>query len=86
MGMFDTFDVDDCDGQVKCYGRLMDFYEIGDKVNNKNLPISHSIKLRHGMWINVANNIYISYTKSPLFGDTFDKWARSIDTDFNYED
>lgn len=84
MGMFDTFDVQDCDGQVKVYDRVMDLMKIGDKVNNKNLPVNHSIKLRNGKWVNVVNDIFKSYTDTPTQINLYDKWGREVSIDFDY--
>jgi hypothetical protein len=87
MGMFDAFDVDDCDGQTKTYDRWMDLIKIGDTVKNtKDLPLNHSIKLRHGKWANVKNNIFVSYTELPETDNLYDKWGREISIDFNYQD
>lgn len=84
MGMFDTFDVEGCDGQVKVYDRVMDLIKIGDKVHNRNLPSNHSIKLRNGKWVNIVDDVFVSYTETPEQKSLYDKWGREVSTDFSY--
>lgn len=81
MGVFDSFDVPDCDGQVKTYSRVLDTYRVGDRVDNKDLPSNHSIKLRGGQWVNIEDNIYIGYTSKPTQDQKYDKWGHVFVSD-----
>ena len=49
MGMFDTFAVDDCDGQVKMFDSNMDLFRIGDILPSNNDTEDYGIKLRNGV-------------------------------------
>lgn len=87
--MFDTFVVDDCDGQVKMYDRTMENFKEGDTLPNPVFPLKRSdiieeyaIKLRYGGWVIVKNNTFFKYQEEvPCLPHLFDKWGR----DWNLE-
>jgi hypothetical protein len=74
MGMYDTFNVSDCDGQVKIFDRVMDTFNLGDIVD-KSLG-TYSIKLRYGKWVNIVIGVWVSYTEKPINEVLLDKWGR----------
>lgn len=77
MGMFDTFNVDDCDGQVKLFDRNIDVFQQGDIVDRKRG--NFSIKLRHGKWVNIVLGVWVSYTDTPTEEVLLDKWGNDWD-------
>lgn len=81
MGMFDTFLVDDCDGQVKIYERNMDCFKLGDLLPHIEADVvDYGVKLRHGGWVVVKNNIFFKYQQEkPCLHYLYDKWGRYWD-------
>ena len=92
MGMYDTFDVDDCDGQVKIYDSVMSTFHEGIVLPDLQLPYEieyppedYGIKLRHGGWIIVKNKVFFKYQEDkPDLAYLYDKWGREWGED-NYE-
>ena len=83
MGMFDTFAVNDCDGQVKIFYRNMDLFRIGDIVPSAfDDTEDYGIKLRNGGWIIVKNRVFFCYQEEqPQLHYLYDKWGRRWDND-----
>lgn len=81
MGMFDTFKVDDCDGQVKMYDCTMDTYCLDDTLPcNASDDEDYGIKLRYGGWVVVKNNVFFKYQKDkPCLTHCYDKWGHPWD-------
>lgn len=82
MGMFDTFLVDDCDGQVKMFDRTCAVFKLGDVLPPKcgSDEEDYSIKLRYGGWIVVKNNVFFKYQQDkPCLTYLYDKWGHPWD-------
>lgn len=81
MGMFDTFTVDDCDGQVKIYDRTMSSYSLGDYLPRDFFEEEdYGVRLRHGGWVVVKNNVFFKYQKDkPKLAKCYNKWGKVWD-------
>lgn len=80
MGVYDTFAVCDCDGQVKLYDNVMRNIHIGTGVADELDMPDHSVLLRNGKWANVVKGIYVSYTFKPECDVLLDKWGWEYET------
>lgn len=75
MGMFDTFAVDDCDGQVKIYDRVMADFKVGDIVPDSLPEKTYAIGLRYGCFAIIHNLMFVAYTKEKPNIKVYDKWG-----------
>lgn len=89
MGVFDSFYVKDCDGQVKIFDRNMSVFKEGDILPDLRLPFKvddppedYGIKLRYGGWVIVKNKVFFKYQQNkPNLHYLYDKWGRVWDED-----
>lgn len=77
MGMYDTFKVSDCDGQVKVFDCVLDTFKMGDIVDRKRG--TYSIKLLKGKWVNIVMGVWVSYTELPSTDVLLNKWGGDYD-------
>lgn len=86
MRMFDAFIVEDCDGQVKLYDRVMDSFSLDEVLPDlvlpfyeEDLPEDYAIKLRYGGWVVVKNKVFFKYQKEPpCLVYLYDKWGTPL--------
>jgi len=75
MGLYDTFIDGDKSGQVKLWDDSFSEYTIGDRVPSYGSASTFSIAMREGGYVNIAENIFVSWTDESKFSPIVDKYG-----------
>lgn len=75
MGMYDTIEIDNREGQVKLWNCYLGVYKKNDPVPVVLSVNEYSIAMREGGFVNIVDNIIVSWTDRPESTHIFDKWG-----------